>query len=239
MHRTIGRALLGGADQVVFISPVVRDYFADFVRFRREPELIWNGVDTGMYTPGDLVTARAALGLSADKPVLLFVGRFVEKKGLRILKELATKLPDSMFVLAGWGPIDPNQWQGRNVRVVSGLRGADLVPLYRAADLLVLPSVGEGLPLVVQEAMSCGTPVLVGTDTAIAISAPPGLVYACPVEGAQTAEAWAVKLRSILSDRSGNDALREKIARFARERWTWDAASARYRQLFVELSSHR
>ena len=46
------------------------------------------------------------------------------------------------------------------------LSQAELPPLYQAADLLVLPSVGEGFPLVVQEAMACGTPALVGDETA-------------------------------------------------------------------------
>lgn len=166
-NRLIARAMIASADEVVFISDTVRQAFAR-VRRQPPPQLLFNGVDTTIFRPArtlaDRAAARAEFGLGSE-PFLLFVGRFVEKKGLAILHELARTQPSRRFVLAGQGPIDPDSWGLPNVTVVRGCSGADIAALYSAADALVLPSVGEGYPLVVQEALATGLPVVCGAET--------------------------------------------------------------------------
>jgi glycosyltransferase involved in cell wall biosynthesis len=238
MHITIGRLILGGADQVIFISPVVRDYYSRFVRFGRPPLVVSNGVDTNTFVPpvaGDRERARAALGLDAAGPTMLFVGRFVEKKGLQVLEGLARGMPDLTWLFAGWGPIDPEGWDLPNVRVFRDRRGGGLVPLYHAADLLVLPSVGEGLPLVVQEAMSCGTPALVGEDTGEAVGAP-DTVFAARVGGHLTTDIWEAKVRRILAELPRRPELSKRASEFARRRWSWTACARSYETLFRALA---
>lgn len=168
-NRVATRPMLRAADQVVFISATVRERFAS-VRYRRPPLLLFNGVDTAVFHPaaiGERASLRAREGWG-DGRVLLFVGRFVEKKGLMVLAALAARRPDWRFILVGRGPIDPSRWGLGNVVVLAHRSPAELAKLYRAADLLVLPSVGEGFPLVIQEAMACGLPVVCGSDTAVA-----------------------------------------------------------------------
>lgn len=159
----------------------------------------------------------------------------MEKKGLRILEELARRLPDVSWLFAGWGPLDPGRRNAPNVHVFDDRRGAGLVPLYQAADLLVLPSVGEGLPLVVQEARSCGTPALVGLDTAAAVDGPPRVIFACAVGGAGTADAWEASVRRILTTAGERSDLQSRVAAFARARWSWTACAAAYSELVEEL----
>ncbi|HZE59493.1 MAG TPA: glycosyltransferase family 4 protein [Burkholderiales bacterium] len=222
----LGRWILGGADRVVFESATVQDYFTRFVRFRAPPLLIANGVDTDHFAPA------AAAGRRAERPVLLFLGRFVEKKGLSVLHELARRLPDTQWLLAGWGPLDPSSWRLPNVRVVPSPGAAQLASLYREADLFVLPSVGEGVPLSLQEAMACGTPALVGEETAAGIPGAEQVLLRERVGDAAAVERWSARIRALLG--SGElQALRPRVAAFAREHWSWQRCVGRYAELIA------
>ena len=163
-NRTLARLVLSGSDQTVFISPRVESYFTELFRFKHAPLYLANGVDTQRFhavAPAERRTLRARFGWPADRKVRLFVGRFVEKKGLPFLRELAAARPDDLFVFVGHGTDDPAAWGLVNVMSVGKLPQAAIADYYRAADMLVLPSVGEGFPLVVQEAMACGLPALI------------------------------------------------------------------------------
>jgi glycosyltransferase involved in cell wall biosynthesis len=169
MNRLVARPILAGANQVVFISEATARAFAD-VKFRKPPRLIFNGVDTDMFRPvtdeAEKIAARRHFGLPLHRPVALFVGRFVEKKGLNILRQAAQMDRDTVWAFAGWGPLDPGTWGLPNVQVFSGLNEAALAPLYRASDAFVLPSIGEGFPLVLQEALASGLPAICSAQTA-------------------------------------------------------------------------
>lgn len=213
-NRLLGRWVLGGATRVAFVSDAVRRYFGGFVRFRSAPELVPNGVDTQHFRPAEARKANQA-------PQLLFVGRFVEKKGLPFLRELAARLPQAQWTFAGWGPLDPEGWKLPNVRVLRSLASAELVPLYQSADLLVLPSVGEGFPLVVQEAMACGTPALVSDATAA--GAPDAPLLKEPLELAR----WV----ACIENRKSYETMRPGVAAYARQHWSWERCAQRYASL--------
>ena len=224
----LGRWILGGADRVVFESATVQAYFSRFVRFRAPPALIANGVDTDRFAPADAAPHRA------ERPVLLFLGRFVEKKGLAVLHELAQRLPDVQWRFAGWGPIDPAAWRLPNVTVVASPGAAQLASLYQAADLFVLPSVGEGVPLSLQEAMACGTPALVGEETAAGIPGADEVLLRERVGDTGSVKRWSARIRALLG--SGElQALRPRVAAFAREHWSWQRCTARYAEIIASL----
>ena len=172
-NRLVTRTIMKAADRTVFISHAVRRQF-DSVNWKTEPTILFNGTDTTLHrlpADGETTATKQKLGLSLERPTILFVGRFVEKKGLAILREIARSLPDHDFVLAGAGPIRPMDWKLANVRVLGSLPREDLAQLYRGVDALLLPSTGEGYPLVIQEALANGLPVFCGEDSA---SADPG-----------------------------------------------------------------
>jgi glycosyltransferase involved in cell wall biosynthesis len=235
-NRLLGKLVLGTATQVVFISETVRRYFSGFVRFRSPPPVVPNGVDAERFAPLDEArreALRAALGIGRREPLLLFVGRFVEKKGLHVLRQLAQRSPQARWIFAGWGALDPADWGLANVSARGKLAQEALVPLYQAADLLVLPSVGEGFPLVVQEAMSCGTPALMADDTAAACPAAEGLLLHEPLQGEHEAQRWSARLQALLASPESLAQLRPRVAAFARRHWSWTSCAEHYAGIFA------
>jgi starch synthase len=151
------RPMLRAADRLVFISDTVRqELLGDAAR--RDYRLVFNGVDGALFYPAAI---PPPVGPASVAPIL-FVGRYVEKKGLAVIRSLAARRPDLSFHLAGSGPINPAGWGLANVRDLGPQSQQALAELYRTAALLLLPSVGEGYPLVIQEAMACGLPVICG-----------------------------------------------------------------------------
>lgn len=164
----VTQLMMSAADRLVFISQIVRRELLG-PRPRRDSQLVFNGVDQTIfkrYGNGTRQATRQRWNLPDEATVAVFVGRFVEKKGLRVLKALAARRRDIHFACVGDGPVRPERWGLDNVHVI-GQQPQDVVAdLYRASDLLLLPSVGEGYPLVVQEAMVCGLPVICGEGSA-------------------------------------------------------------------------
>lgn len=238
LNGTLGHWLLKRADRVVFYSQLVNKHFSKGNPFGRRALTIYNGVDSQVYFPVKEPLRkryRRQLGLSLHTPVFLFVGRFVEKKGLVVLRQLATDLTSVQWVFAGWGPLNPQKWGLPHVKVIRGKRGPGLSRLYQTADLLVLPSQGEGFPLVIQEAMACGTPVMIGNETAAAYQLARPVMYHAKVGDIDTAARWRIRLKTIMSQPEKLKELRPRVASFARAHWKWHSCSQHYHRLFREL----
>ena len=236
INQFVGRIALNQATRVVFISNAVENYFRQFIKFRRESAYIPNGVDCNIYFPipdEDRVKVRNSLGVGiSGKPVCLFVGRFVEKKGLSLLSQVVARTPTFEWLFAGDGPINPARWGFSNLRIFKDRQRKSLADLYRAADLLVLPSRGEGFPLVVQEALACGTPVLVSDEVAEGCVNALPLLYHLPVVGYGVVEKWHDKMLEIFSRYL--DVAMDQNARvlFAKHEWSWEAVVDQYACLY-------
>ncbi|MFJ8477602.1 glycosyltransferase [Kitasatospora sp. NPDC094011] len=134
------------------------------------------GVDGTVLTPRDPALARAELGLPADVPVVLFVGRLEPRKGWEDLVAafalVRRALPDAVLVVVGGEAPERRSGPGPLAALVErhGLTGSvDLrgpVPhaatarYYSAADVTAVPSHYEPFGLVAVESMACGTPVV-------------------------------------------------------------------------------
>ena len=165
----VAHPMLSHAEQVVFVAKTTMDTYAH-LRFRTPPEIIYCGINTNLFRPlnksESVSTIRSKYGLPEERPIALFVGRFVRKKGLLAIRQMAALRPDLVWLLAGWGPIDPGEWGLDNVIARSGMDDPSIADFYRCCDLFVLPSVGEGgLPSAVREALVSGLPVVCGEET--------------------------------------------------------------------------
>jgi len=234
-YHTLGLAVHRRVVQAVFISRAVQTWFSARVRYPRPPRFITNGVDTSVFSYGDAAARRAArerLGLPLDRRVVLYVGRFLFMKGVPVIEALARRDPQTVFVLIGAGPIDPRQWHLPNV-IVQPVQPQDgLRDYYWAGDVLVLPSTGEGFPLVVMEAMVCGTPAIVSPETYAAWNE--GREWFLVAEPVPTAESVGALLAS--GDRLLEPATREAINAYARAHWDWDQVACDYVKLMAELA---
>jgi glycosyltransferase involved in cell wall biosynthesis len=233
-YATIGRPVLSHVEQVVFVSEQVRAWFEPRVRFQRPPLVIENGIDTAVFMPledGSRAAARARIGANGARPLALFVGRFVEKKGVRLLRPVIQDTPGADWLLIGRkGDVDPTEWDLPNLRVMSPLGKSELRYLYAAADLLVLPSSGEGFPVVAQEAMACGTPALLTLKTASGLPALGEIVYTTTLAGDDLGSA----VRGALTDARSGDR-RARVAACASQRWGVETMVARYEQELERL----
>jgi glycosyltransferase involved in cell wall biosynthesis len=156
---------LRAAQAVIVTTPELYEHVSRTVPSKRV-HLIPNGVDTELFSPGLPRTA------SKDGPVnAIFVGRMEPQKNLAALIEALAVLRaeiDIRLTLIGQGPLRPalaQQSAELNVPVAFvGTVPHEQLPEYlRRADLFVLPSLIEGHPKALLEAMSAETPC-VGTD---------------------------------------------------------------------------
>lgn len=177
--RASHRRLLSAVDQLICVSTGA----ARSMRCAGVPEaklaVVRNGVPPAAEQP-DPVPLLRELRLPAGAQLVLTVARFVEQKGHRFLLQaiptILAACPAVQFLWVGRGLLEKElrrEVQKRGLEPAVRFLGwrNDVPALLAAADLVVLPSLFEGLPLFILEAMAAGRPVVatstLGTDEAV------------------------------------------------------------------------
>ncbi len=148
---TLGRGVLHGARAVLAID----DQIAATLRDQEKVDVLGNGVDTELFHPASERPERI-------RPRVLFVGRFVPKKGFDLVAAAAGDDYDLVFA----GGDRPPGLEDPRLQFLGPVPAARMPEVYRSADAVVIASVGE-CPLTVLEAMSSGLPVLLREDPAL------------------------------------------------------------------------
>ncbi len=206
------------------------------------------GVDTELFSPGDRAAARAALGIDPDEKVIVFAGRIQPLKGpdivVRAVHQLADRHPDQRWrlVIVG-GASGTGRRPGHRLHELVDLLGtrdtidfrppvpaADLVAIYRAADVVAVPSHNESFGLVAVEAQASGTPVVAAAVGGLTVAVADG-VSGVLVDGHEP-DQWARALAGVVLDPARQQRLstgaRGWAARFSWE-VTVDGLLASYR----------
>ena len=162
-------------EKIINVTPVtlvapsnwIKDMVGQSIFKQKETRLIYNGIDTKLYSPQDKAQAREAFGLPKDKFILMFAahgGLSSEMKGgkhmIEVLKILQKEYPQIAFLHVG--SLDGKVPEG--IELVTYTQPyiedeAKMAQLYSAADLFVSTSLTESFGLTVCESMACGTPV--------------------------------------------------------------------------------
>ena len=127
-----------------------------------------NGIDTQAYQPLDSEQCRFVLGIPLDKKVLMFGAESLKdsRKGGDLLIKALSQLPESLkaetiLLTLGHGSESLAQTVGMECLSLGYVSSDRLKSIaFSAADLFVFPTRADNLPLVLQESMACGTPMV-------------------------------------------------------------------------------
>jgi D-inositol-3-phosphate glycosyltransferase len=214
-------------------------------------EIIAPGVEHAFFAPGHQGGARAAIGVPADVPMILFVGRIQPLKGpdvaIRALHALGR--PDALLLIVGGasgsdgdGEIERCHQLVDELGLHDQIRFVEPQPhhilssYYRAADVVVVPSRSESFGLVALEAAACGIPVV-----ASAVGGLQSLVdhgdtgYLIPERDPNL---FAAAIARILDDPLLAASMSVGAAQRA-SRYTWSLAAARLRRMYADLTSRQ
>jgi glycosyltransferase involved in cell wall biosynthesis len=237
-ERTMGRLILERSAAVSAVSPAVARHAAE-LGYRGSVELVPNAVDVNRFRPPPDMT-----GPNGHAPSVLFLGRFSRNKGPQFLVDaipsILERVPSATFRFVGSGPM--REHMERRIREM-GLNGrarlqghvADVVPVLQSADVVVRPSLTEGMPLAVMEAMACGRTIVAsrvsGTEDVIrdgetGILVEPGSVGALR-EG----------VVRVLADHDRALRIGRKAREWAEKQMTWDSITQQYLGLYEEVAS--
>lgn len=212
------------------------------------------GVDLRTFRPGSMAEARGHYGFGDDQIVLLFVGRLQPLKAPDVLvaaaAELLARHPDwrpRLRVVINGGPSGSGIDRAEELpKLIADLGVQDVVTLmdpvsrellpalYRAADVVVVPSYSESFGLVAVEAQACGTPVVASRVGGLTTAVGDGGVL---VTGHDPGD-YATALESVLLDRDHRERMSLAARRHA-QRFSWSATARATLQAYEQALQER
>ncbi|MBZ2166314.1 glycosyltransferase family 4 protein [Methanobacterium spitsbergense] len=159
---TIGKWTFQSADKVITYTEEGKSSIINLGVNPDKIEVIHNGIDTNLFTPKQQ---------ESKNKQLLWVGRYIHGKGVQYLIEafkiVSEEYDDLKLLMVGDGPLKENinkqiNHLGLNRKITQKkfIPNSEIPDLYRNSDIFVLPSLEEGVPRTILEAMSCEIPVV-------------------------------------------------------------------------------
>jgi glycogen synthase len=236
-------AVIRGADRVIALTRSERELLKQYCSGVEERvRVVGNGIE-------DVAVSPRTEGQDREAPIVLFSGRFVERKGIRELIQairiVLSQLPAVRFILAGghrhcngaqmesWLlPTQLYQYRAQ-IKFTGWLTPNEMTKWYRAADILVVPSWYEPFGMVILEGMLYGLAVAasaVGGPAEILDHGRTGVLFA-PRDGAALAEA----VLRLIKNPESIARIGQAGAREVREKWLWPRIFEKMRRVYEEL----
>ena len=200
-----------------------------------------NGIDTEAYQPLDPEQCRSLLGIPTGKKVLMFGAENLQdsRKGGDLLLKALSSLPSSLkaetvLLTLGNGGEAISETVGMptvNLGYVSGDRVKAIA--YSAADLFIFPTRADNLPLMLQESMACGTPMVSCKIGGVPDLVRPGRTGYLAVP--EDAEDFANGIVQLLEDNSLRDRLGKNCRAIAVEEYSLELQVKRYIELYRQI----
>jgi glycosyltransferase involved in cell wall biosynthesis len=236
------------ADHLIAVSGYVRDFCVDTLGIPNERiTIIPNGIDP-LFRVLEPAAHDPEWGTLRGRPFALVVGNVLAVKNqvtaVQAFAQLANRFPRHHLLLAG-GTRDPyadrvraairSAGLGERVHLLGYVEPERLVRLYNAAEVLLMPSLTEGCPVALLEALACGVPVIGSRRGGI-----PEVVgdAARLIDDPLDVPAWAAALEALLWRGPERQALRDEALR-RRRLYSWERTAAETLALYNRLDRAR
>jgi len=256
------RTGIEAADAVIAVSSAMRDDVrtaypeVDPARI----EVIYNGIDTEQYRPDPGTDALDRHGISARRPVVLFVGRITRQKGIVHLLDAALEIDvRAQLVFCAGAPDEPEIERATRERVerLRARRGdviwieamlpkRDVIQLLSHATVFCVPSIYEPLGIVNLEAMACEAAVVasaVGGIPEVVVDGETGLLVPVtldaggnPTDPPGFAADFAARVNELLADPARAERMGEAGRARAVDEFSWGAIADRTVELYERLA---
>jgi len=210
---------------------------------RSQAEVLSNGIDPEEFSKDRL---ERPIAYNEGSFIVLYVGRLARGKGTSTLLAAIKKIPPEVrrtmkFVLIGDGPLgreaEAVAAEVRELSLLGTIEHASVAPYYAHASAFVLPSMSEGLPIALLEAMAAGLPCVASDVGGIRTQIGPEAVRLVPPgdDGA---------LADAIIELTQDEQARRALARTGREcvkrSFSWDRVVDRLMEVYsATLASHR
>lgn len=238
---TIGRLILRAVDHVVVLGRSLIKYARWMGIPDNKVSVCPIGIDLETFRPTKSSRdIRDEFGIVSSDIVITFVGRLEPVKGVAYLLEaadhLCNRFENIKFLIVGDGPLRSKFEKHSNRRIIFAGWRNDVVNMLNAADIFVLPSIAEGLPISILEAYALAKPVIVtnvGAVPDLVSNGESGLLIA-PRSWEQIEEA----IRYLIDNPSIAQAMGVNGQEFIKRYHDWDYVIKKYEEIYG-LSKHR
>ncbi|QQE66076.1 hypothetical protein GFS31_27720 [Leptolyngbya sp. BL0902] len=200
-----------------------------------------NGLDVQAYAPIDPVLARQALGLPADHHIVMSCAESLtdSRKGMDLLLQSLHRLPDDLkakTTLLLMGKASETMQQAISLPTVFlGFVASDRLKslAYSAADIFAFPTRADNLPIVLQESMACGTPMVSFDVGGVPELVRPGITGL--LAPAEDVEAFTAQVVTLLTQPELRHTLAAQCRQVAVAEYALDLQAQRYKALYESL----